>query len=175
MAHKFLMIFCVICLLLAHIASIAQVDTVVVLSRNGVDAKFTYRKYRAKNELQEVKFPHFSTTKSNIGRISALLTEFIQAESKYYALVKVQHDMDSIHRAKEKKLEETVDLEKQRANNFENTNKELTRQYNALDTTLKDCEKLALTTRKESWWRGAKQGGLVALAVGVVAGVLIAR
>jgi hypothetical protein len=175
MAHKFLGPFFVIGLFLMDIPSGAQVDTVVVISRNGVDAKFTYRKYRAKNELQELKFPHFSTTKNNIGRISALLTEFTQAESKYNALVKVQHDVDSIHRAKEKKLKETIDLEKQRANNFENTNLELTRQYNALDKTLKDCENLALTTRKESWWRGAKQGGIFALAVGLVAGVLIAR
>lgn len=175
MAHQLLGTFCVVGFLILNISSTAQVDTVVVVSRNGVDAKFTYRKYRTKSELQGVKFPHFGTSRNNIGRISALLTEFTKAESKYIALVKVHHDMDSIHIAKENKLQETINLEKQRAENFENTNKELTKQYNALDGTLKDCQNLALTTRKESWWRGAKQGGLLALAVGVVAGVLIAK
>ncbi|HWA32950.1 MAG TPA: hypothetical protein VG737_02415 [Cyclobacteriaceae bacterium] len=174
MAHKLVGITCV-CLLSLNIDAFAQIDTVIVISRNGVDAKFAYRKYRTRNELHEIKFPHFSTTKNNISRVTALLNEFTQTEARYNALVKVQHDIDSIHQEKEKKLQETIDLEKQRADNFENTNKELTKQYDALDTTLKNCERLALSTRKESWWRGAKQGGILALAVGVVAGVLIAK
>ncbi len=175
MARQVLSIRLVICFLFLSTGCFAQVDTVAVVSRNGIDAKFTYRKYRSKSELQEIKFPHYSTTKNNIARISALLTEFTQAETKYNALVKVQHDMDSIHRTKEQKLEETITLERQRAENFERTTQELTRQYNALDKNLKDCENLAKSTRKESWWRGAKQVGILALATGVLTGVLIAK
>ncbi len=175
MAHKFVAIFCAACLTFLCGPTFAQVDTVVVISRNGVDAKFSYRKYRTRSELQDVKFPHFGTTKNNITRVSALLTEFTQAEMKYNALLKVHHDMDSIHKAKEQKLEETIDLEKQRADNFDKTNKELTKQYNALEDTLKNCQDLALTTRRESWWRGARQAGILALAAGVVVGVLIAK
>jgi len=107
--------------------------------------------------------------------MSALLTEFTQMETKYNALINVHRDVDSIRNIKEKKLTETIDLEKQRADNFEQTNKNLVAQYNALDGTLKDCQNLALSAKKESWWRGAKQGGLLALTVGVVAGILIAK
>src|SRR3954468_5782863 len=100
MAYKLLITLCGFCFLFSNIPSQAQVDSVVLVRRNDVDTKFTYRKYKTRSELQEVKFPHFSTTRNNIARISALLTEFTQMETRYNALMKVNRDVDSIHNAK---------------------------------------------------------------------------
>src|SRR5882724_9573198 len=136
MAYKILIGICAACFLFSHLPAFGQMDSVVVLRRNGIDTKFTYRKYRTRSELQEVKFPHFGTARSNISRISALLVEFTQMETQYNGLVKAQHDLDSLHLVKETKLAETITLEKERADNFAKANKDLTAQYNALDGTL---------------------------------------
>lgn len=153
----------------------AQSDTTIVMQRNGIVAQFSYKKYRNRADLQNVRLPVYTTSKNNIARLSAILNEYTKVEAQFNALVKENHSSDSLFAAKEQTFLNTIELEKQRALNFEEEKNKILTQYNQLNALLTNTIQEAEKARKSSWWRGAKQVGVPALAVGALVGILVTR
>lgn len=162
-------------LVIGSVPAEAQLDTAIVVQRNGIQAQFPYKKYRLRSELQNIKLPAYTTTKNNLIRLSAILNEYTRIESQYNALARQTQHSDSLSAAKEKTLQSTIELQKLRADNFEAEKDKILDQYNQLNglltTTVREAEK----ARKENWWRGAKQVGVPALAIGALVGILVTR
>lgn len=169
-----IIIIACICNAIAMTAT-AQSDTTIVMQRNGIVAQFSYQKYRNRAELRNARLPVYTTSRNNIARLSAILNEYTKVESQFNALVKENHNSDSLFAAKEQTFLNTIELEKQRAGNFEDEKNKILAQYNQLNGLLTNTIQEAENARKSSWWRGAKQVGVPALAVGALIGILVAR
>jgi hypothetical protein len=160
--------YIIITLLLAGtVITCAQTDTTYIITRNGVDARFTFKKSSSLSEIRNytpLTFPVYSMTKNQHIRVRELLNHYVSMESEFDALRKNYNSKDSVFRAKETALMDAYQKQELRAKNFETSYNKLLTVNETLDKDLKKCEELAKGEHKKK--------NKKAIVVGLIAGVV---
>jgi len=163
-------LFLVNCLSLSRAQS--QVDSTFSVTRNGLEAKFPFKKFSKPEQLKTVPaslLPLYSFSAPQYVRIKSLLSSFVLMEGEYNQLLRNCHSIDSVHSSKENTLARELKLQEDRATNFQASYNSLLSVNTQLNDQLKKTEQLAVKEHRKRKLDSIIVGVLV-LSAGIIIG-----